>query len=167
MIIIILTVSCTNTSKYKNYYSDEFEIEKYLGKWYEIVRKENKFEKDLINVTAEYNLLKNGSIEVINKGYNIKKKKNVSVKGIAKEKYDNSKNILKVSFFRPFYSDYIIMDYDKINYSYALVRSKNNEFLWILARAPNMDNEIIDRLLEKAKENGISLDNLIYVEHNN
>ena len=150
-IALLLVTGCSSTTeKYTKYRSTEFQKEKYLGKWYEIARKDHWFEKNLSNVTAEYSIKRNGNIKVLNSGYNAKPDKSIE-------------NILRVSFFGPFYSDYIIVDYDKENYSYALVRSKKPEYLWILSRTPVLDKTIIDNLLRKASDDGLTVNDHIFV----
>src|SRR5690554_1897579 len=81
-----------------------FELERYLGKWYEIARKDFKYEKNLDNVTADYSLNKNGSIRVVNRGYDIVKEEWKESVGKAKPVGDPKEGRLKVSFFVPFYS---------------------------------------------------------------
>ncbi|WP_319371084.1 lipocalin family protein [uncultured Ilyobacter sp.] len=149
----------------EKYGISEFQAEKYLGKWYEIVRKDHKFEKGLNNVTAHYEDLGDRKIKVVNTGYDTNSGKIKTSVGKAKIKYKDVENILRVSFFWPFYADYIIMDYDREGYEYALVRGKSDKYLWILSRTPILDREIMEKLLEKAEKDGIELDNLIYVEH--
>lgn len=149
----------------KKYGISEFQSEKYLGKWYEIVRKDHGFEKGLSNVTAQYEQLGKNKVKVVNRGYDIKNEKIKTVEGKAKIKYKNVDNILKVSFFWPFYADYIIMDYDREEYKYALVRGRSDKYLWVLSRTPVLDSEILEKLLEKAEKDGIKLDDLIYVKH--
>jgi lipocalin len=149
----------------KKYGISEFQSEKYLGKWYEIVRKDHKFEKGLSNVIAQYEELGNNKIKVTNTGYDEKNEKVKTVVGKAKIKYKTVENILKVSFFWPFYADYIIMDYDRDNYEYALIRGRSDKYLWILSRTPVLDEEIVSKLLEKAEKDGVELNNLIYVKH--
>ena len=164
--ITILLTGCTVSSqKYSKYRFSEFERTKYLGKWYEIARKDTWFEKDLNNVTAEYSIKKNGIISVKNSGFNYKTQKYETALGIAKPD-KNIENFLHVSFFRPFYADYIVLDYDRVNYSYALVRSKKTDFLWILARKPILDKAIIESLLQKAENDGIPTKDVILVDQN-
>ncbi len=138
-----------------------FEIEKYLGKWYEIARLPNWFEKDLIRVAATYEFLSNGMVKVTNEGYNTRKKKYSKATG--KAKFAGVENIghLKVSFLRPFYADYKIIDLDKEGYRYALVASSSN-YLWILSRSPQLDNEIIDMLISKAGALGFDVGKLYF-----
>ncbi|WP_372712938.1 lipocalin family protein [Ilyobacter sp.] len=161
----IYSMSYSWKGQEKKYGISEFQSEKYLGKWYEIVRKDHKFEKGLSNVTAQYEKLGNNKIKVTNTGYDEKNEKVKTVVGKAKIKYKTVENILKVSFFWPFYADYIIMDYDRDNYEYALIRGRSDKYLWILSRTPVLDEEIVIKLLEKAEKDGVELNNLIYVKH--
>ena len=74
------------------------------------------------------------------------------------------KAFLKVSFFGPFYSSYIVIALDEENYQYALVTGENKDYLWILARQPNLDPAIYDQLVQKAKSLGYETDKLIKVD---
>jgi len=141
------------------------DIERYLGKWYEIARFPHSFEKDLIGVTATYTRRKDGYISVLNAGY----KKSFEgpykeARAIAKipDKKDASK--LKVSFFLFFYADYYILELDTAKYQYALVGSSSDNFLWILSRSPLMKDDIYNMLIEKAVARGYKVENLIKVE---
>jgi apolipoprotein D and lipocalin family protein len=141
------------------------EIEKYLGKWYEVARFPHRFEKGLVGVTATYTLRDDGKIEVVNAGYkNSFQGKFKEAHGLAKipDKKDASK--LKVSFFLFFYADYYILELDTTNYQYALVGSSSDDYLWILSRNPLIADETYTMLVEKAKARGYQVEKLIKVE---
>jgi apolipoprotein D and lipocalin family protein len=144
---------------------DNFNIERYLGKWYEIARLDHSFERGLTSVSAEYSLRPDGGVRVINRGYSEKdnKWKEIEGKGYSVDRKDVG--FLKVSFFGPFYGSYVIIDLDRENYSYALVCGPDKSYLWILARAPRLDEGITKRLVEKAALLGFKTDKLIYVRH--
>lgn len=141
-----------------------FSIERYLGKWYEIARKDFKYERDLSNTTAEYSLNDDGTIKVINKGYNTKKGEWTQVTG--KAKFVGKDNIaqLKVSFFGPFYSGYNVIAIDD-EYKYALVAGKSLKYLWILSRETTIPVEIKDKFLRIAEGIGYNTADLIWVKH--
>ena len=146
---------------------DDFELERYLGVWYEIARMPSSFEKDLVNVTATYILRIDGGVNVLNQGY--KKTpagKKSSAKGRAKFANDTYKGHLKVTFFWPFYADYIIIDIDKGNYRYAMVASNSFKYLWILSRKPALDSGIVLQLKENARSLGFDTTTLIMVQQN-
>ena len=142
---------------------ENFEVEKYIGKWYEIARFDSRFEKNLNQTTAEYSLDENGKIIVKNRGYNFKKNKWESVQG--KAKFAKNKNLgdLKVSFFGPFYAPYKIIQLDS-NYQYALV-SSGKDYLWILSREKSIPENIKNQYLNYAKTLNYNTKNLIWVEH--
>lgn len=142
---------------------ENFEVEKYIGKWYEIARFDSRFEKNLNQTTAEYSLDENGKIIVKNRGYNFKKNKWESVQG--KAKFAKNKNLgdLKVSFFGPFYAPYKIIQLDS-NYKYALV-SSGKDYLWILSREKSIPENIKTQYLNYAKSLKYNTKNLIWVEH--
>jgi len=142
----------------------DFEMNKYLGKWYEIARLEHSFERGLDKVNAEYSLRDDGGVKVINRGYSSEDKVWSEAEG--KAYFVNSKNEghLKVSFFGPFYGSYIVFELDKENYQYSFVSGNNRSYLWLLARTPTVSQDIIDRFIFRSKELGFDTDKLIYVE---
>lgn len=166
LVFIMLITSIFSKDKQENYSIKEFKLEKYLGTWYEILRKDNIFEKDLDFVTITYSLLPDGKIDVLNKGFNIIKNKDNELKGKIRQKYQGVENILETNFLGPFYSDYIILDYDKENYTYALLMGSGENDLWILSKQPKMNDELINKLLKVAENNGVKIENLIYVRQN-
>lgn len=141
-----------------------FNKERYLGKWYEIARKDFKYERDLSNTTAEYSLNDNGTIKVDNQGYNTKKGE--WTQAIGKAKFIGEENIakLKVSFFGPFYSGYNVIALDD-EYRYALVAGKSLKYLWILSREINIPVEVKGKYLKIAKEIRYNTTDLIWVKH--
>lgn len=141
-----------------------FEPEKYLGKWFEIARMDYKQERNLNNVTAVYTLKDDGTIKVENRGYNYKDKKWEDVTGEARFVNKPSEGRLKVSFFKPFWSGYNVID--QIDYQYALVAGDNLNYLWILERTAAIPGDVKQRFLTKAKSLGYKTEELIWVEHN-
>ena len=142
-----------------------FELDRYLGKWYEIARLDHRFERGLQKVTAEYSLSNDGRIKVINNGFSNKKGKWNKAIGKAKFAEDKNTGFLKVSFFGPFYGSYIIFELDMDNYSYAFISGDNTKYLWFLSRTPNVSDELIEDFLQKAKDLGFNTDDLIFIEH--
>ena len=134
------------------------ELEKYLGKWYEIAHLPARFQKDCTDTTATYTLSEDGKISVLNEC--IKNGKVKQAKGKAKVVDKNSGAKLKVTFFWPFYGDYWIIDLGK-DYDYAVVGTPNRKNLWILNRTPKMDNKLFSQLLESVKSKVFDVNNLI------
>lgn len=141
-----------------------FDLNKYVGKWYEIARLDFKHEKDLNNVTAEYTLQEDGSVKVLNRGYNYKKNNWEEAKGKAKFLGDTSLGALKVSFFGPFYAGYNVVALDE-DYNYALVFGQKTAYMWILSREKTLPDSIRTRYVEKAKAAGYNVENLVWTEH--
>jgi apolipoprotein D and lipocalin family protein len=143
-----------------------FNKEKYLGKWYEIARFDFKFERNMNNTTAQYSINDNGTIKVVNRGYNYEKKEWKEANGIAKFVGDDDVAMLKVSFFRPFYSGYNVIAIDN-DYRFALVCGKNLSYLWILSRETTIPEDIKQNYITIAKKLGFNTSDLIWVEHDN
>lgn len=141
-----------------------FAKEKYLGKWFEIARLDFKYEKDLNNTTAEYSINDDGTIKVVNRGYNVKKDEWKQSTGKAKFIDDVNVGMLKVSFFGPFYSGYNVIAIDK-DYKYALVAGESLKYLWILSREKNIPDNIKENYLKKAQEIGYITSDLVWVQH--
>jgi len=144
---------------------DNFNIERYLGKWYEIARLDHSFERGLTSVSAEYTLRSDGGLWVRNRGYSKKENKWKEIEGKRYLVDRKDQGFLKVSFFGPFYGSYVVFDLDRENYSYALVCGPNKSYFWILARSPLIDDELKKRLVNKAAALGFDTDKLIYVQH--
>ena len=141
-----------------------FDVKRYVGKWYEIARLDFKYEQGLNNVTADYSLKDDGTINVINRGYDYKKEKWEEAKGKAKFVDAKDEARLKVSFFGPFYSGYNVIAIDP-NYQYALVAGESLENLWLLSREKSMPENIKQDYLQKAKSIGYNTGDLVWVEH--
>jgi apolipoprotein D and lipocalin family protein len=116
-------------------------------------------------VEAEYRLNKDGSIRVVNRGFDPRSNQWKEAVGKAVFVADTDTGRLKVSFFGPFYGSYNIIDLDRKNYSYALVCGPSKSYLWILAREPRMEAAIKSMLIEKADALGFETQKLIHVRH--
>ena len=146
---------------------DNIDANQYLGTWYEIARLDHRFERGLQNVTANYVRNEDGTIKVINRGYDAKNNEWEEAEGKARfidpaNKDGTFKGKLEVSFFGPFYAPYNIIELDKPYYNYAMVTSGKN-YLWILSRTPQLTYPIKQHLIAKAKELGFATDELIHV----
>lgn len=136
------------------------DLDKYLGKWYEIARYEHSFEKDCKNVTATYSLKEDGDLKVVNSCTNINTNKTKEAIGTAYSTNEtNSK--LKVSFFWPFYGDYWILDLDE-KYSYALIGEASRKYFWILSRDKELNEDIKNDIISRLSNYGYNKDLLIW-----
>jgi len=144
---------------------DNFKVQNYLGKWYEIARLDHSFERGLTRVTAEYGLREDGGLRVTNRGYSAKENRWKEAIGKAYFINETDKGYLRVSFFGPFYGSYVIFDLDQENYQYSLVCGPDTSYLWILARTPEIDAAVKNRLVAKAASLGFDTSKLIFVSH--
>jgi apolipoprotein D and lipocalin family protein len=136
------------------------DLNKYIGKWYEIAAFPQSFQKGCYCSTAEYILSGEDYIKVINtcrkNGINGEIKQ-ATGKAFIVPNSNNAK--LEVQFFWPFKGDYWIIDLAD-DYSYAVVGHKNREYLWILSRLPKMDEKIYEDVLSRVKAKGFDLSKL-------
>ena len=139
-----------------------YDINQYLGKWYEIARLDHSFEEGLDQVTAEYSLREDGGVNVTNRGYLSGKDQWKEAKGKAYFVNSNDEGYLKVSFFGPFYGSYVIFELDKDEYQYAFVSGPNTSFLWLLSREPKVDRELVDHFVDRATRLGFDTSKLIF-----
>ena len=142
---------------------DNFELEPYLGTWYEVARLDHRFERGLSNVTANYSMRDDGGVKVVNRGYRVDKGEWDEANGKAYFVDEPNVGRLKVSFFGPFYGGYNVVALDPERYS--LVVGPDRSYLWILSRTPDLDKAVLDELVAKAESLGFATDELIYVEH--
>jgi apolipoprotein D and lipocalin family protein len=141
-----------------------FDSQRFLGTWYEIARLDHFFEKGLINVSAGYSLKEDGSLRVVNRGFDPERNRWKEAVGRARFISGSDQGRLKVSFFGPFYGGYNVIEIDKQNYSYALICGNNRSYLWILARQPELSETVTAYLVQKAKSLGFDTNALIYVK---
>ena len=140
------------------------DVQRYLGRWYEIARFRHSFEKSIVGATAEYSLRDDGRIQVVNSGF--KKDLNgryKAVKAVAWVPDASRPGALKVRFFGLFTADYLIFGLDQEDYSWALVGSDSRDFLWFLARSPEIDEALFARMKDIARAQGYDLSGLYEV----
>jgi len=142
-----------------------FELNKYLGKWYEVARLDHSFERGLSQVSAEYSVRNDGGVSVINRGYSEEKGEWKEAEGKAYFVNSPTDGYLKVSFFGPFYGSYVVFELDRENYSYAFVSGPDTDYLWLLSRTPTVAPDVMERFLQMSKERGFDTERLIYVPH--
>lgn len=142
----------------------DFDINRYLGTWYEIARLDHSFERGMEKVTADYSLRDDGGVKVVNRGFDTRKQDWNEAIGKAYFVGDKNTGQLKVSFFGPFYGGYNIIALDD-DYQYAMVCGPDRSYLWILARTPELDSAVLDKLVKAADGLGFPTDQLIYVRH--
>lgn len=133
------------------------DIEKYMGKWYEIASFPQSFQKGCSCTTADYELMENGKVVVVNSCNTPEKRKVSTGKAWVTDEETNAK--LKVQFFWPFSGKYWIIDLAD-DYSYAVVGHPNREYLWILSRTPKMDKQTYDGILERVTAKGFDTSKL-------
>ena len=143
----------------------DFELDRYLGKWYEIARLDHSFERGLSNITAEYSLRDDGGVKVINSGFSKEDNEWQQAEGKAFFVDETDSGYLKVSFFGPFYGSYIVFELEKKDYQYAFVSGPDTSYLWLLARTPQVDEKVIAQFVKRSQELGFDTSKLIYVEH--
>lgn len=161
---IPLLSGCTGLPKGAEPVSD-FDIGRYLGQWHEIARLDHSFERGLSHVTATYSLRGDGRVDVINRGYDAGGEKWKQAEGVARFQGDPTVASLSVTFQWPFAGGYHVISLDREDYQWAMVAGPSHGYLWILARAPELDGEVVARLVGEATALGFPTDELIFVEH--
>jgi apolipoprotein D and lipocalin family protein len=143
-----------------------FELERYLGLWYEIARLDHPFERGLERITAEYSLREGEGVLVKNRGYSTSENTWEEALGKAFFVRGSDEGYLKVTFFWPFYGSYVVFELDKEGYQYAFVCGPDESYLWFLSRTPVVSDELRRRFEHQARSKGFDIDELIYVNHN-
>ncbi|NOV28867.1 lipocalin family protein [Methylomonas sp. ZR1] len=144
---------------------DGFELNRYLGTWYEIARLDHSFERGLTDISAEYSLRDDDGVKVLNSGYDAERGQRKIAEGKAYFIDKPEIGRLKVSFFGPFYGAYNIIALDKTAYRYVMIAGPDRDYLWILARSPELEPSIQKDLIEQAKTLGFATDKLIFDQH--
>lgn len=162
LFIALLTQSCAGLPEGITPVQD-FELQRYTGQWYEIARLDHRFERGLEQVTATYTIEDDGSVKVLNRGFSTEDQQWEDA--IGKAKFAGAQNVghLEVSFFGPFYGDYVIFELDKADYQYAFVTGSENT-LWFLSRTPQVSEELKSLFIERITQYGYTPSELIFVK---
>lgn len=141
--------------------AEGFDLNRYLGEWFEIARLENRYEQGMVAVTARYTLRSDGMVEVVNSG-------TCPLTGERKRSVGRAKTTavpgrLKVSFARFVWSEYNVLELDA-DYEWALVGSRSSSYLWILARRPALDPAVFEDLKVRAQARGYDTEQLLTVD---
>ena len=161
-LLLPLLAGCVRLPEGINPVSD-FELDRYLGTWYEIARLDHSFEHDLDKVTASYSLRDDGGVRVINRGYSESDRQWKEAEGKAYFVNTPNQGFLKVSFFGPFYGSYIIFELGQ-NYDYAFISGPDKSYLWFLSRTPTVSEALKEQFITRADDLGFKTDDLIFVE---
>ncbi|MFO8045668.1 MAG: lipocalin family protein [Halomonas sp.] len=142
-----------------------FELDRYLGEWYEIARLDHSFERGLDCVTADYSRRTDGGVRVLNRGVKLDEGEASEAEGRAYFIGDEDVGRLKVSFFGPFYGGYNVLALDD-DYQWSLVAGPDRDYLWILARTPTLPDATYRALVERAERLDFPVEELIEVKQN-
>jgi apolipoprotein D and lipocalin family protein len=138
----------------------DFEVQRYLGLWFEIASFPQSFQKGCTGTTAEYSLINSSTVRVVNKCYQD------SLDGELREAHGKAKipdlnepSKLKVSFFWPFSGAYWVIELGE-NYEYAVVGHPSRDYLWILSRTPQMDAQLVQEIIARQAAKGFDMSRL-------
>lgn len=156
---VLALLACTPHVTVDNSTVASLDLNRYVGSWYEIARFDHRFERGLSHCTAQYTLQPDGTVRVVNSGMKGGKAK----ESVGKAKTTDTAGLLRVSFFGPFYGDYRVLLIAP-DYSYALVGSGTDDYLWLLSRTPTISVETKHLLLSEAARRGYDTSRLIWVK---
>lgn len=156
---LILCMGCSTTMNVNLPVVDKVDLQAYTGKWYEIARYPNRFQKGCQNSRATYTLKPDGNIDVLNECERDGDVSSANGTAWVVDPVTNAK--LKVSFFWPFKGDYWILKLGK-DYQYSVVSAPSMKYLWILSRTPELPKDTIRGIERHLKELGFDTSNLIY-----
>ena len=157
-ILLGVFTSCSTMQNVNNETVESLDLNQYVGEWYEIARFDHFFECGMDHNKAVYTLCDDGTVSVHNSG--IRDGELKEVRGIAKT--TDNPALLRVSFFKPFYSDYRVL-YIDADYQYALVGCGSSNYLWILSRTPQLDDYSKEIILSDATRRGYDVSKFIWV----
>lgn len=161
--LLVLTSACSTSLPKGIEPVTGFEAERYLGTWFEIARLDHRFERGLQEVSATYSRRDDGTLRVVNRGWDVAAEEWNIAEGRAKFAEDEDTGWLEVSFFGPFYGTYAVFELDE-DYSRAYVSGDDRSYLWFLSRTPEVEPEALEAFRERATELGFDLAELIVVD---
>lgn len=142
---------------------ERVDLGRYTGRWYEIARYPNSFERGCVGVTADYSLREDGRINVLNTCVegNLNGKVR-TIQGTARVVDQETNAKLAVTFFGPFEGDYWVLELGD-EYEYAVVGEPSRRFLWILSREPELAESVLEGILSRLPEKGYAPEKLEFV----
>lgn len=161
LLSLVGLVGCKSTSNLE--VVSNFNAERYMGTWYEAARFPHGFERGLSSVSATYSPNEDGTVKVVNRGFNEAEQAWDEIEGVARFKNHSDQGWLEVSFFKPFYGAYKIIYLDEA-YTQAIVTGPTYDYLWILVRDPKISQSELDNLVSLAQKQGFETNRLIFVD---
>lgn len=162
-IVVFFLTSCAHQPSPVVEPISELNAERYMGTWYEILRMPTSFQRDMSQATASYRLNKDGTFEVVNRGYNTRKGEWKTAVGKARPINDMAAGF-SVSFQWPFRGGYYIAELGD-DYEYAIIVSDSHDYFWLLSREPRLPRWLIDQTLARAHAWGFDIEQIIETEH--
>lgn len=138
-----------------------FDVNRYVGHWHEVARIDHSFERGLTRASATYSRNPDGTLKVVNRGYDPVRKEWKEAEGTASFIGEPTRAALKVSFFGPFYGGYNVVALDE-NYQWAMVVGSSTDYVWILSRTPSLPSDVREHLLERARTMGIDTRRILW-----
>ena len=139
-----------------------FDVDRYAGHWHEVARIEHPMERGLTQASATYSRNADGTVKVVNRGYDPVRKQWKEAEGTARFVQESTRAALEVSFFGPFYGGYNVVALDE-NYQWAMVVGSSRDYVWILSRTPTLPWHVREHLLERAQAVGVDSRRLLWV----
>ena len=157
MLIFALTAYAESRKQLNTTTVTNLDLQKFMGRWYEIARLDNRFERGMTDVVAEYTLLDDGTIRIVNSGMRDGKYHQTVGRG----KLSSVVGRLRVSFFMFFYSDYNILEIAQDG-QWVLVGGNSPKYLWILSREKQLPADVINHIIGLARGRGYDTNALIF-----
>jgi apolipoprotein D and lipocalin family protein len=164
LILLVMVAGCTGRPDGIEPVSP-FDVGRYSGEWFEIMRLDHSFERGLTNVTATYTLREDGSVGVLNRGFDRADCRWKEADGKAVFQGEPDVASLSVTFFWPFAGGYHVFALDQRDYSWALISGPSRDYFWLLARTPDLSADIRNTRVDQARAQGFPVDELILVDH--
>ena len=161
-LLSVLTLSACATRVPQGVLPVDFDVDRYAGRWYEVARIDHFFEKGLVRTSAEYSRNADGTLTVVNRGFDPAREKWKQSVGKARFVGAPTQAALKVSFFGPFYGGYNVVALDP-QYQWAMVVGSSLDYFWILSRTPTLAQDVKDRLMAQARALGVDEQQVLWV----
>jgi apolipoprotein D and lipocalin family protein len=140
---------------------EHVDLARYLGTWYEVASFPQRFQRGCTATSATYSLRADGDLDVVNRcrdGAVNGPERRARGRARVVDRASNAK--LEVSFFRPFWGAYWIVDLGP-EYEYAVVGHPSRDYLWILSRTRTMDPAVYDGILGRLRTQGYETERLV------
>ena len=142
---------------------EPFDLERYLGRWYELARLDAGASRGLTDTSVEFSQRPDGCVQALHRGFDPQAWQWRHARASVRPADRPNIGYLHISFVWPAAASHVVVATDD-EYRAAVACGHNREQLWLLARSPQVRPAVRAALMERARAAGFDVDSLLWVD---